>query len=155
MKRDLQKDFELCESVKDRRYIVDVFEDDGLYDWRLGCVKEPAKTKKDPIAEKYVYEAIQQWPEAIRRAMEAEAEVKRLREDMDFLKQEYRDSDDPMTDDALELKARLKILQERDELRAENRRLRETLEYNLKFLKANKYCDYLIEVNRKALEVRE
>lgn len=73
-KRNLQEDLALCKSIEGKRYTVDVFADDGIYDDRLGCVKSPTKTKKDPIAEKYVSEAIQAlpyWLEEVRRLNKA------------------------------------------------------------------------------------
>ena len=102
--------------------------------------------------------------EKLERIQKLEAENARLREDMAFLQQEYRDSEEPMTQDALELKARLKILQERDELRAENRRLRSAIESasdNLSLALADESMDreawieLALEELEKALEVRE
>lgn len=46
-------------------------------------------------------------------------ELEQLRSDIAFLKQEYGESDDPMTTDAMELKERYRVLMERDELRAQ------------------------------------
>lgn len=55
-------------------------------------------------------------------------EIERLRADLAFLQQEYGDSDEPMTEDAEELKERCQVLKERDELRAQVATMKSLLE---------------------------
>lgn len=115
--RNLQADLALCEAAKPENWTVE--------ESRFCPNKECPHFEKLTIVAwppniEFIAAAREGWPAAIRRALADEA-------DMDFLKQEYRDNDEPMTKDALELKARLKILEERDTLRAENERLRKAL----------------------------
>lgn len=125
---NLKTDLELCESVKNKRYIVDVFVDDGLYDWRIGRVKEPTRTKKDTIIEKYVYKAIQKWPQTILRVIFAEKEVKRLQTQMHedcVSKEEVKRTIDLVKEDAIKEINLLCIKNEK--LQKENEQLKEKL----------------------------
>ena len=75
MKRDYLADLDVCDSVKGHQYTIAVNFDDGVYDKKLGCVKIPTMTKKDEIAEKYVFTAVQALPYYIKRCMELETEI--------------------------------------------------------------------------------
>lgn len=104
--RDLKADLRLCEGLSPGPW------GNGVIHEKAVVMNPKGKSIPDSGADAlFITEAREGWPEAIRRAMDAEA-------DLAFLQEAYGDSDEPMTKDALELKARCKVLKERDELRA-------------------------------------
>lgn len=82
-KRDLLHDLAICEAATDgpwrrlTKYEQAVV-GEGMIDVITACGDDMARVDIEPEDERFIIEAREGWPEAIRRAIEAEAEVMRL-----------------------------------------------------------------------------
>jgi predicted nuclease with TOPRIM domain len=80
------------------------------------------------VANKLAQQYLRWWQDEAEMCQKLEQERDELRADIAFLMQEYGESNEPMSKDAVELKERCHILKERDELRARVEELEKQLE---------------------------
>lgn len=92
--RDLEADLAICEAAtqgpwmpEGRNVIQDIYDRD---DFRRMLLKPCAPYMGMEHDIKFAAEARQGWPYAIRRTLEAEAEIDRLRNELDILQEQLR-----------------------------------------------------------------
>lgn len=139
-KRDWSKDWEVCERATPGPWYAIPHPEYKHGNWRVDTRPDVPHANFGQLAymsaenAQFVAEAREGWPAALEERARLAKRVQELEEDITFLTQEYGNSNEPMTQDALELKKRCRILEERArlaervrELEAENRRLQKAL----------------------------
>ncbi len=108
-------------------------------------------------------EAREGWPVALEERAKLEKQVRKLwqeraelRADIAWLMNEYGESDEPMSQDALELKKRCLVLKERDELRKERDELLQRIrEYEEIIRESTEHVQKLMDENEKLKATKE
>jgi len=90
--RDLRKDLELCEAATSGPWVID--------EYCVSQIRQPNYSKRRRIVcppdangfndARFIAEAREGWPEAIRRALAAEARVKELEAEIERLKEQTK-----------------------------------------------------------------
>lgn len=126
--RDLKADLEICNKATRGPWVFDEYDVDiwsQADPWRVANVGLHTDME-------FIAAAREGWPHAIERAIKAEAEVERLKEeahqDIEWLYKEYvLEADVNLSQDAIDLKRKLRDMVCK-ELQAENARLRKVVE---------------------------